>query len=93
MIFLLIKIPNNLDPLAGSNQVFIQRSGIEGGDNMCAVPPVVVDHANVVKPQFDDVFGCWIEMNDEQYNEQYNELYNEHNNDPNHEVVNEANNE
>ena len=40
---------------------------------MCAVPPVVVDHANVVQPQFNDVFGCQIEMNDEQNNEQYNE--------------------
>ena len=47
---------------------------------MCGVPPVAVDHANVVEPEFGDVFGCPIE----QYNEQYTEQ--------NHEVDNEANN-
>ena len=50
---------------SGSNQVFTQKSAIEGGENMCAVPPVVVDHAYVVEPHFGDVFGFRIEMNEE----------------------------
>ena len=50
---------------SGSNQVFTQRSATEGGENMCAIPLVVVDHADVVEPQFSEVFGCRIEMNDE----------------------------
>ena len=66
---------------SGSNQVFTQRSATEGGENMCGVLPVAVDHANIVEPQFGDVFGCRIE--------QYNKMYNEQN----HEMDNEANNE
>ncbi|KAK2637646.1 hypothetical protein Ddye_025441 [Dipteronia dyeriana] len=66
---------------------------------MCGVPPEVVDHANIVRPQFDDVFSCQIEMNDGQYNHQYNEIYNDMNNTQNtesnlgpiHEVDNEIN--
>ncbi|KAI9201176.1 hypothetical protein LWI28_019594 [Acer negundo] len=64
---------------SGCNQVYPQRSVAESGENMCGVPPVVVDQ--VVEPQFGDVFGYRIE--------QYNEL----NNYANHEVDNEANNE
>ncbi|KAK2653120.1 hypothetical protein Ddye_012976 [Dipteronia dyeriana] len=68
---------------------------------MCDVPPVVVEHADAVEPQFGDCFGSGIEINDELYNEQYNELYSEqntepgfeHNNDPNPEMDNEANND
>ncbi|KAI9185427.1 hypothetical protein LWI28_007152 [Acer negundo] len=48
---------------------------------MCGVPPVAVDHEDLVEPQFGDVFGC------------RNEQYNEQNNYPNPEVDNEANNE
>ncbi|KAK3225990.1 hypothetical protein Dsin_005852 [Dipteronia sinensis] len=75
-----------------SNQVFTQRSATQCGENICvvqpvlvdhAVPPVVVDQAVVGEPQFDDVFGCQIEMNDGQYNEQYNEIYNEMYNEQN----------
>ncbi|KAK3184741.1 hypothetical protein Dsin_032027 [Dipteronia sinensis] len=84
------------DP-SSSNQVFTQRSATGGGENMCIVPPVVVDHADVVEPQFNDYFGCRIEMNDEQNNELYNEQNTEpnieQNNDPNHEVDNKANND
>ncbi|KAK3221883.1 hypothetical protein Dsin_008908 [Dipteronia sinensis] len=84
---------------SSSNQVFTQRSATEGGENICVVQPVMVDHADVGEPQFDDVFGCRFEMNDgrynEQYNEQYNEMYNEENTEPklgpNQEVDNEAN--
>ncbi|KAK3220200.1 hypothetical protein Dsin_014170 [Dipteronia sinensis] len=61
---------------SSSNQVFTQKSATEGRANMCVVPPVVVDHADIVEPQFGDVFGCRIEMNDGQYNKQYNEMYN-----------------
>ncbi|KAK3205668.1 hypothetical protein Dsin_019714 [Dipteronia sinensis] len=57
---------------SGSNQVFTQRSVTE-----------VVDYADVVEPQFGDVFSCRIEMNDGQYNEQYSEMYNEQNTEPN----------
>ena len=69
-----------LGSFSGSNRVFTQRSATEGGENVCGVPLVAVDHANVVEPEFGDVFGCPIE----QYNEQYTEQ--------NHEVDNEANN-
>ncbi|KAK3194252.1 hypothetical protein Dsin_025562 [Dipteronia sinensis] len=74
---------------SGSNQVFTQRSATEDGGNICAIPPVVVDDCNqpVVEPQFDDVFGCRIEM----YNDIYNELNTEPNVRPNEEVDNEAN--
>ncbi|KAK3220198.1 hypothetical protein Dsin_014168 [Dipteronia sinensis] len=72
---------------SSSNQVFTQKSATEGRANMCVVPPVVVDHADIVEPQFGDVFGCRIEMNDGQYNKQYNEMnnnmYNEQNTKPN----------
>ena len=61
---------------SGSNQVFTQRSGTEGEENMGVFPPVVVDHAAVVEPQHDDVFGCGIQMNDEQYNEHGHDLQN-----------------
>ncbi|KAI9192247.1 hypothetical protein LWI28_019996 [Acer negundo] len=70
-----------LGSFSGSNQVFTQRSATEGGGNMCGVPPVAVDHEDLVEPQFGDVFGC------------RNEQYNEQNNYPNPEVDNEANNE
>ncbi|KAK3212691.1 hypothetical protein Dsin_017397 [Dipteronia sinensis] len=80
---------------SGSNQVFTQRSATEGGENICAVQSVVVDHADVGEPQFDDVFGCLFEMNERRYNEQYNEIYNEENTEPNlgpyQEVDNEVN--
>ncbi|KAK2637458.1 hypothetical protein Ddye_032250 [Dipteronia dyeriana] len=86
------------ESFSGSNQVFTQRNGTEVRENMCVVPLVVADHADVVGPQFGDVFGCQIEMNDGQYNEQYNEMYNdmynklstEPNIGPNHKVNNEA---
>ncbi|KAI9180081.1 hypothetical protein LWI28_000942 [Acer negundo] len=74
---------------SGSNQGFTQRSATEGGENMCGVPPVTVNHTDLVEPQIVDVFGCRIE----QYNEHYNEHYNEQNNHPNHDVDNDANNE
>ncbi|KAK0603552.1 hypothetical protein LWI29_006194 [Acer saccharum] len=61
---------------SGSNQVFTQRSVTEGGENMCGVPLVAVDHTDVVEPQFGNVFGCGIE----QYNEQNHEVDNEANN-------------
>ncbi|KAI9194522.1 hypothetical protein LWI28_006818 [Acer negundo] len=70
-----------LGSFSGSNQVFTQRSATKGGENMCGVPPVAVNHEDLVEPQFGDVFGC------------RNEQYNEQNNYPNHEVDNEANNE
>ncbi|KAK3198741.1 hypothetical protein Dsin_022156, partial [Dipteronia sinensis] len=68
---------------SGSNQVFTQRSATEGGENICVVEPVVVNHADVGEPQFVYVFGCRFEMNDGRYNEQYNEMYNEQNTKPN----------
>ena len=61
---------------SGSNQVFTQRSGTEGGENMGAIPPVVVDHATVVEPQHGDVFSCGIQMNDERYNKHVDDLQN-----------------
>ncbi|KAI9195630.1 hypothetical protein LWI28_016769 [Acer negundo] len=70
-----------LGSFSGKNQVFTQRSDTEGGGNMCGVPPVAVDHEDLIEPQFGDVFGC------------RNEQYNEENNYPNPEVDNEANNE
>ncbi|KAK2642063.1 hypothetical protein Ddye_023826 [Dipteronia dyeriana] len=83
----------------GSNQLFTERSGIDGRENICVVPPEVVDHVDILGPQFDDVFGCQIEMNGRQYNHQYNEIYNDINNEQNttpnvgpiHEVDNECN--
>ncbi|KAK2659632.1 hypothetical protein Ddye_006165 [Dipteronia dyeriana] len=60
----------------GSNQVFTRRSETGGRENMCVIPFVVADHANVVGPQFDNVFDCQIAMNDGQYNEQYNHVEN-----------------
>ncbi|KAK3228405.1 hypothetical protein Dsin_000286 [Dipteronia sinensis] len=93
-----IPAPENTQPFgsaSGSNQVFTQRSATEGGENICVIQPVVVDHADVGEPQFDDVFGCRFEMNDGWYNEQYNEMYNEQNTEPNlgqnQKVDNEAN--
>ncbi|KAK2649043.1 hypothetical protein Ddye_016532 [Dipteronia dyeriana] len=84
---------------SGSNQLSTETSGVKGQPNMCGVPPVVADHGDIVGPQFDDVFGCQIEMNVGQYNHQYNEMCNdmnnEWNNEPNvmpiHEMDNEAN--
>ncbi|KAK3225338.1 hypothetical protein Dsin_005200 [Dipteronia sinensis] len=82
-----IPAPENTQPFgsaSGSNQVFTQRSATEGGGKICVVQPVVVvDHADIGEPQFDDVFGCRFEMNDGRYNEQYNEMYNEENTEPN----------
>src|SRR5579862_7438701 len=76
---------------------------------MFGVPPVEVDHANIVEPQFGDMVGCRVEQyneqNNEQNNQQYNEQYNEQNNEqdnqqyneqynhPNHDVEYETNNE
>ncbi|KAK2655431.1 hypothetical protein Ddye_008483 [Dipteronia dyeriana] len=90
-----------LDPVlrGGSNQLFTERCGIEGRKNICGVPLEVADHADIVRPQFDDVFGCQFELNVRQYNHQYNEMYNNVNNERNneanvgsiHEVANEAN--
>ncbi|KAK3198470.1 hypothetical protein Dsin_021885 [Dipteronia sinensis] len=89
-----IHAPENTQPSGSasrSNQVFTQRSATEDEKNICAVQPVVVDHADVGEPQFDDVFGCRFEMNDGQYNEQYNEMYNEDNTEmnlgPNQEMI------
>ncbi|KAK0578664.1 hypothetical protein LWI29_014015 [Acer saccharum] len=79
-----IPLPENTQQLgsfSGSNQVFTQRSDTECRGNMCGVPPIEVDHADIVEPQFGDMVGCRIE----QYNEQYNH--------PNHDVDNETNNE
>ncbi|KAK2652626.1 hypothetical protein Ddye_012482 [Dipteronia dyeriana] len=83
----------------GSNQLFTERSGINGWENICVVPPEVAAHDNISEPQIDDVFGCQIEMNGRQYNHQYNEIYNDINNEQNttlnvgviHEVDNEGN--
>ncbi|KAK2648328.1 hypothetical protein Ddye_015817 [Dipteronia dyeriana] len=66
---------------------------------MCGVTPGVTDHADIARPQFDNVFGFQNKMNDRQYNEQYNEIYNDMNNEQNtepnlrpiHEVNNETN--
>ncbi|KAK2661776.1 hypothetical protein Ddye_000350 [Dipteronia dyeriana] len=66
---------------------------------MGVVPPEIAGHANILGPQFNDVFGCQIEMNDRQYNHQYNEIYNDIHNEQNtapnvgpiHEVDNEGN--
>ncbi|KAK2663013.1 hypothetical protein Ddye_001587 [Dipteronia dyeriana] len=54
----------------GSNQLFTERSEIDGRENICSVPPEVAAHDNRPGPQFDDVFGCQIEMNGRQYNHQ-----------------------
>ncbi|KAK2653785.1 hypothetical protein Ddye_013641 [Dipteronia dyeriana] len=79
----------------GSKQMFIERSGIDGQENLYGVPPKVVDQGELVGPQFDDVFGCQIEMNDGQFNHHYNDMNNEQNNEPNvrpiHEVDDEEN--
>ena len=55
-----IRPPENAQQLgsfSGSNQVFTQRSGSEGGGNMCGVPQVAVNYADAAEPQFGDVFG------------------------------------
>ncbi|KAK2656096.1 hypothetical protein Ddye_009148 [Dipteronia dyeriana] len=83
----------------GSNQLFTERSWIDGRKNLCGVPPEVADNGDIVGAQLDDDFGCQIEMNDGQYNHQYNEMYNDMNNERNnephnlpiHEVANEPN--
>ncbi|KAK2653177.1 hypothetical protein Ddye_013033 [Dipteronia dyeriana] len=82
-----------------SNQLFTERSGIDGQENRCVIPQEVAAHDNILGPQFDDVYGCQIEMNGRQYNHQYNEIYNDINNEQNitpnvgliHEVDNEGN--
>ncbi|KAK3229612.1 hypothetical protein Dsin_001493 [Dipteronia sinensis] len=87
-----IPAPENTQPFgsaSGSNQVFTQRSATEGGENICSVQPVVVVHADVGEPQFDDVFGYRFEMNDGQYNEMYNEENTEPNLGPNQENTDE----
>ncbi|KAK2646213.1 hypothetical protein Ddye_021408 [Dipteronia dyeriana] len=77
----------------GSNQLFTERSGIDGRENLCGVPPEVVDHGDIVGAQLDDDFGYHIEMN--MYNDMNNERNNERNNEPHnlpiHEVANEPN--
>ncbi|KAK2652149.1 hypothetical protein Ddye_012005 [Dipteronia dyeriana] len=70
-----------------SNQLFTKRSGIEGEQNMCGVPLEVADHDNIAGPQFDDVFGCLIEINAGQYNHKYNKMYNDMNNYRNNEPI------
>ncbi|KAK2642678.1 hypothetical protein Ddye_024441 [Dipteronia dyeriana] len=83
----------------GSNQLFTERSGIDGRENLCGVPPEVADHGDIVGAQLNDDFDCQIELNAGQYNHQYNEMYDDMNNERNklphnlpiHEVANEAN--
>ncbi|KAK2643730.1 hypothetical protein Ddye_018925 [Dipteronia dyeriana] len=83
--------------LSRSKPLLTKRSGIEGRENMCGVPPEVADHADILGPQFDDVFGFQIEMNGKQYNHQYNEIYNDinnyHNTVPNVRLIHEMGNE
>ncbi|KAK2642577.1 hypothetical protein Ddye_024340 [Dipteronia dyeriana] len=67
----------------GSNQLFTEKSGIDGRENLCGVPPKVSNHGDILGPQLDDDFGCQIEMNAGKYNHQYNEMYNERNNESN----------
>ncbi|KAK2634777.1 hypothetical protein Ddye_029569 [Dipteronia dyeriana] len=47
----------------GSNQLFTDRNGIDGRENLCGVPFEVADHSDMVGPQLDDDFGCQIEPN------------------------------
>ena len=82
---------------SGSNQVFTQRSDSERRGSMFGVPPVEVDHANIVEPRFGDMVGCRVQQYTEQYNEQNNEQnnqqYNEQNNEQNNEQDNQQYNE
>ncbi|KAK2658894.1 hypothetical protein Ddye_005427 [Dipteronia dyeriana] len=64
-----------------SNQLFQERSWNNGRENLYGVPPEVADHGELVGGQFDDVFGCQIEMNDGQFNHHYNDFYNDINNE------------
>ncbi|KAK2633791.1 hypothetical protein Ddye_028583 [Dipteronia dyeriana] len=73
---------------SGSNQLFTERSGIDGRQNLCGVPPEVGDHGDIVGAQLDDDFSCQIELNAGQYNHQYNEMYNDMNNKRNNESHN-----
>ncbi|KAK2655183.1 hypothetical protein Ddye_008235 [Dipteronia dyeriana] len=81
----------------GSNQLFTKRCGIDGRENIYVVQPTVAAHDNILGPQFDDVFGCQIEMNGRQYNHQYYEIYNDINNEqitaPNVRLIHEVDNE
>ncbi|KAK2648481.1 hypothetical protein Ddye_015970 [Dipteronia dyeriana] len=73
----------SVDLQCGSNKLFIERNGIEDRENICGVPPEVVYQTDIVRPQFDDVFGCQLEMNDGQYNQQYNKIFIDMNNEQN----------
>ncbi|KAK2658080.1 hypothetical protein Ddye_011132 [Dipteronia dyeriana] len=69
--------------LGGSNQLFTERSEINGRENMCGVPPEVAGHGELFGTQFNDVFGYQIEMNDGQFNHHFNEFYNDMNSEEN----------
>ncbi|KAK2649588.1 hypothetical protein Ddye_017077 [Dipteronia dyeriana] len=62
----------------GSNHLFT-----ESRENLCGVPPKVTDDGELVSGQFDDVFGCQIEINYGQFNHHYNDFYNDINNEQN----------
>ncbi|KAK2642037.1 hypothetical protein Ddye_023800 [Dipteronia dyeriana] len=44
----------NPETACGSNQLFTERSGIDGRENLCGVPPEVVYHGDIVGAQLED---------------------------------------